>query len=521
MPNHLVIRIENSVSTIIGWVPENILEAIDERLSYKRKGIEYSRKVVDGTWDGRSHCFSKYYKTFPSGLIGMVTRILDEFNVPWKYEDMRKVPTSNMKSKVVLPPPIELFDFQRETADLCEDVGRGICSLPTGSGKTMTFSVIIGELGVSPTIVYVPSLLLLDQTKRAIEKIVKNSDGSPVEVGMIGNGVCDIKEINVMTVQTAITVYDKIYDRSKGCVRNLTREEKDARRKRKRKNLENPDADEDMEFVNPNRAVIRNLIESAVLVIADECHRASSAMYQEVMNNSKSAFYRFAFSATVYREDNTEILIQAAFGRKLVDISCSELIRRGILVKPYIFSVNLPPEPIVAFETYQQAKRKRIVESEQRNILIANLANRLKSEGPTLLLVTEKRHGKILESLLPDSKFIHAGDQKKVKDQALSDMLSGKLPILIATPIADEGLDLVQLKVLFLCDAGQSETKLYQRVGRSLRTCPNKEYSLIVDFRDTDENLSDHVIERQNLFLREEEFALIEVSPGRWKHRTE
>jgi len=516
MANNLIIKIENATSTIIGRVPDEVLDAIDERLSYKRKGVEYSPKVVEGEWDGRNHCFSKWYKTFPTGLCSLVAEVLSQHHIPWEYEDLRKRPHRNMDWKVILPHPISLFDFQRETADICEDVGRGICSLPTGSGKTMTFSVIIGELRVTPVIVYVPSLLLLDQTKAALERVIRNPGGSPVEVGVIGNGICDIRDINVMTVQTAITVYDKKYDRNKGCVRNLTRDEKVKRNKNKRRNLEDPDADEDLDFVRPNRPAIKKLIEGAQLVVADEAHRVSSAMYQEVLNNSKSAYYRFAFSATAYREDGTEILIQASFGRKLMDITCSELIRKGILVRPYIFSINVPPEP-GTFESYQQAKKKCIVESHQRNLLIASLAEGLKTEGPMLLLVTEKRHGRVLEKLISDSKFIHAGDSKSVKEQAISDMLSGKLPALIATPIADEGLDLVQLKTLFLCDAGRSVTRLYQRIGRSLRICPNKEYSIVIDFRDTNDNLSDHVVDRKRVLMNEEEFVLIEVSAGRWK----
>ena len=518
MSKQLIIKIKNETSSIFGWISRDVLDEIDDRLSFKRKGIEYSQKVIDGTWDGRSHCFSTYYKTFPTGLCKMVCETLDRNHIPWEIEDLRNEPSPTENWKVELPPPIALYDFQRETVDLCKDVGRGICSLPTGSGKTMTFSVLIGELNVSPVIVYVPSLLLLDQTKAVLEKIIRKPDGSPMKVGMIGNGVCDIREINVMTIQTAITVYDKVYDRNKGCVRDLTREEKAKRKQRKRRSPEDPDRDEDLNFINPNRPKIKELIEGAQVVIADECHRASSAMYQEVMGNSKSAYYRFAFSATAFREDNTEILIQASFGRKLIDISCSELIRRGVLVRPYIFSVSVPPESRSKFESYQQAKKRCIVESVQRNGLIADLASRLKDEGPTLLLVTEKRHGRALEQLIPNSKFIHAGDPKKVKDETISDMLSGKLPVMIATPIADEGLDLVQLKVLFLCDAGQSATKLYQRVGRSLRSCPGKDYSIIIDFKDTDENLSDHVSDRRHLFLNEEEFVLIDVSQNKWDH---
>ena len=73
----------------------------------------------------------------------------------------------------------------------------------TGGGKTGISSGIIAGIGVTPAIFYVPSIDLLEQAKREIERFVRYN-GMTFEVGMIGGGEKSIKDINVMTIQTAV-----------------------------------------------------------------------------------------------------------------------------------------------------------------------------------------------------------------------------------------------------------------------------------------------------------------------------
>ena len=172
------------------------------------------------------------------------------------------------------------------------------------------------------------------------------------------------------------------------------------------------------------------------------------------------------------------MLIQAIFGRKLLDLSCSDLIRRPDVkvVRPYIFMVEVPSSQTENYQTYAQIRKNYIVENETRNNLIADVASVVKKFGPTLLLVGIIEHGKILEKLIPDSVFICAKMTKKKKQQALDDLMSGKLNVLIASPIIDEGLNLPDLRVLILCDGGKAATKFYQRIGRVVREISDKSY---------------------------------------------
>jgi hypothetical protein len=80
--------------------------------------------------------------------------------------------------------------------------------MATGAGKTFCAASIIAELGVVPAIFFVTSKDLLKQAYDEFTKKIR-LDGSPITVGRVGGGYTDIRDITVMTVQTAIKVCPK------------------------------------------------------------------------------------------------------------------------------------------------------------------------------------------------------------------------------------------------------------------------------------------------------------------------
>jgi superfamily II DNA or RNA helicase len=236
-----------------------------------------------------------------------------------------------------------------------------------------------------------------------------------------------------------------------------------------------------------------------------------------ILKQSIDAYYRFAFSGTPYREDGTEMLIQASFGKVLMHASSSELIRRGRLVRPYILMIDAPWGRGEACGSWLESHKRFVVGNAERNRMIAAITDEVRGIGPTMLLVKEISHGEALHKLIPGSVFIKGGDTKRTKDGAIADLMDGTLPILIATPIGDEGLNLRSLAVLILADAGQSSIKLTQRVGRSLRIFPGKSCSLVIDFRDGETTLAKHATRRRSLYLAEEEFVVADVSSKGWR----
>lgn len=517
----VTIKIENVKSKIFGFLSDDVLNQISDKLSFKKKNIEYSPKFIEGKWDGYTRLFNKYYKTFQTGLLSLVYTVLKENNYKIKLDDQRAEPYKNRNWNLILPKNMSLYDFQKEAIDIAKKYSRGTFSIATGAGKTLTFTAIIGELSIAPVIIYVPTLLLLYQIKEEIERFLVDKNGKPVEVGVVGNGECNIKDITVMTILTAITAFDMEYNRNKEKITYLTPEQIQNKNqkllKKKKINKEDPDLSEDLSFVVTRKEILQDLIKNTKVIITDESHRCSSVIYQEVLKQSPLAYYRFALSGTNFREDNTEMLIQAIFGKELLKVSCSELIRRPDvkIVKPYIFMMNVPDNDNADYSSYAKVRQNCIVMSENRNQIISNVASYMQQFGPTLLLVEIIDHGKILENMIPGSLFVSGKTSKKIKQQALEDLMSGELKILIASRIIDEGINLPGLKVLILCDSGKAATKLYQRIGRVVREVPGKEYGLVVDFRDKNTILSSHADIRENLYLTEDEWVLTKVSSNK------
>jgi superfamily II DNA or RNA helicase len=77
--------------------------------------------------------------------------------------------------------------------------------------------------------------------------------------------------------------------------------------------------------------------------------------------------------------------------------------------------------------------------------------------------------------------------------------------VYIATPIFDEGVDVPGIDVLILAGGGKSNIKLLQRLGRGMRTDPDKVQLLVLDFiDDTNRYLFKHSEERLNVYERED-----------------
>jgi superfamily II DNA or RNA helicase len=88
-------------------------------------------------------------------------------------------------------------------------------------------------------------------------------------------------------------------------------------------------------------------------------------------------------------------------------------------------------------------------------------------------------------SLLSGAVCIHSKVPKKVRSNVMDAFRKGDIQILIATSLADEGLDLPNVHTLVMVSGGRSAQKTIQRASRALRRAPGKDHAIIHDFRDT------------------------------------
>lgn len=111
-----------------------------------------------------------------------------------------------------------------------------------------------------------------------------------------------------------------------------------------------------------------------------------------------------------------------------------------------------------------------------------------------LVLIHTIEHGEILQPRIPDSTLCFSKMGAKKRREAIAAFKAGDLHCLIATSLADEGLDVPIASVLILAGAGRSKSRVEQRTGRVLRAAPGKTHGIIYDFYDTQHRL----LERQS-----------------------
>ena len=251
--------------------------------------------------------------------------------------------------------------------------------------------------------------------------------------------------------------------------------------------------------------------------VVHNCQHVSSDTIQSVLNNSHGARYRIGGSASPWRDDGLDILIEACFGKRLCKIDASFLIRRNPprLIQPKIV-FNHFRWFLGHVANYQELYTRFIVENDDRNEWIAKRALYHVGEGrPTIILVKWARHASILKELIPGSEVLTStGDDATTSKQrklVLDRMRERKLMCIIGTTLLDEGIDIPSAGAGIFAGAGKSSTRALQRVGRFIRVDPNdpdKKCAYIEEFYDHCRWLNHHAQARRRIYETEPEFQI-------------
>lgn len=467
--------------------------------SYQVAGYEHMRrnwsdhqKKKYRNWDGMIRLFHKGHRTFPIGLLPIVRKILDNHEVQHvvTHADTNLVKVSFGGLSKDFPTRDYQFDVVK--AALQQQVG--VLRVATGGGKTVIAGHIIEAIG-QPAVFLVHTKDLLYQAVDMFGEMF-----SPDKVGIIGDGKIDIKEITVATIQTMSRVYGV----------NYIHDDFDDSEKWE------DDATGSM-AVGSKGKWIRDAMAHVGVVFMDECHRVAAPTAMEVMRNLSNPRFRFGLSASPWRDDGADLAIQACLGPVAYSITASDLIDLGFLVPPIIRIIDIPPRSFPRRVPYATIYKEYIVENEDRNACIVYSASSMVRRGkPCLVLVQHIRHGEHLQRLISDAlgtwvPFISGRDSALARKEALDDIRDGKSGILIASVIADEGLDLKPLSGLILAGGGKSSVKALQRIGRTLRPFKGKNNAEIVDFNDQAKYLIHHSAARMALYETEPRWKIIDA----------
>lgn len=496
----LNLKIANIFTAIEGELPANRVRELEQKLSFRPQGFMFSPafnrwiknsegRPIRRAWDGWKRQFwsSKRNGTyFSTGLLSMVIEYLNKENIPFVISDLREKPDSNFE--VEHSGVIQYRDYQERCIHTACNKSRGIIQAATGSGKTVISAGIIEQLKVAPFMFFVTSIDLLEQAKESFEEFLRFKDSS-LKVGQIGGGVIDIQDVNVCTIQTVVRALDKKWD--------------------KKYKFDTEDTD-DKTPIEQYKDDIKDVIRESKGSICDEVQHWRADTCQLVARELKSAYYTYGMSATPYREEGDDMMIQACFGKKIEVITATELIEHPeqYLVRPYIKMVHIKGQRS-KFKQYQSIYKDRVVENKYYNGCIANIANAyIDNDRLVLVLVQQIDHGKELAHMIKGAEFLSGKSSKKKRSQGLKNLRNHYIRCIVSTTIFDEGIDVRPLDTAILAGQGKSSVRAMQRVGRICRPYTysdgrKKERGTVIDPVIHEKYIFDHSREREKMYHTE------------------
>lgn len=462
--------------------PENF-EKFKSLLSFKVAGVEYTKAYKEGNWDGVTYMVNAK-KEFPIGLLDRAKFYFKNNNIEYELIDRRPpikfanpLDLTQRLIQAEMPPR----DYQIRAANIVEKSNFGIIRAATGAGKTLIAALIAAKLN-KPTIIYVIGLDLLKQFHEFFSQVFDE------EIGYIGNGICNIQRINIASVWTVGKALDIQLD-----------------------DLTFDDEIDEEKFQESNKYKIISLLKDTKVHLLDECHVATATTIRSIHKVIDPEYF-YGLSGTPFREDNSDLLVEGILGPKLIDISASELIDKGVLAQPIIKFIEVPKEKISG--PYQTIYKNYIIENHVRNNLILENTVKLIEKGYKILILFKNiKHGKILSDIfkMNNIKFriLSGNDSLEKRDEVKQAIYDGSIDVILASTIFDIGVDIKCLSALILAGGGKSYVKALQRIGRVIRSYPGKKFAAIVDFYDDIKYLKSHSVNRCKIYMTENGFKVI------------
>ncbi len=470
----------------------DLVRNLDDLLSFKVLGAEfmpsyrgYVRNNKFERWDGIQRILTNRL-SFPLGLLHKVREFYNNKAKPLEIIDKR-APKSNINSIDILNKLRSInkypYPYQLDTIDIVKNNDSGIIRIATGGGKTICIALMLAYFGKT-SIVYVIGTDLLYQMHELLENVFDT------KIGIIGDGHCDIHDINVASVWTVGQALGM-----KGSNILL---------------LDGSDKEKKLDAHKYKH--ILDLMKRAKVHIFDECHLAACETIQTIYKNINPENI-YGLSASPVRDDGKEMLIEAVFGNIIVNISASQLIKDGFLVRPTIRFVNGPQYKGNKSDPYQTIYSDYVINNRERNDLVVKGTKKLVELGYQVLVsYVRLNHGVMLYNEISQNLpciLLSGHDSAKVRGDAKEKLEKKEINCILASSIFDIGVDLPSLSGLVVGGAGKSSVRSLQRIGRIVRRYPSKSRSAVIDFLDKAPYLKKHSVTRKNIYSMEEEFNII------------
>ena len=273
------------------------------------------------------------------------------------------------------------------------------------------------------------------------------------------------------------------------------------------------------EYLEVDRRVIVATVQSikklakavarADVLIVDEVHGFSSPLSKKQLADFVNTSYRWGFSATPLKvgDDVHNYRLKGLFGPIACDITTQELTASDVLSTASVRFVTISQPAKITSVDWEGAEKKGIFENAHMHRVVAHIVNTQIETGRVMILVHRLDHGDALQAEIPGSIWISGSASKASRQEAFARLKSSKpseKTVVIASSIGNTGIDVLPHYLINCAGGGVTEALTIQKIGRGLRTGPDKKFLHYIDFmHETNPYLRKHSELRLKTLLRE------------------
>lgn len=229
------------------------------------------------------------------------------------------------------------------------------------------------------------------------------------------------------------------------------------------------------------------------LAMVDETHHVSEEGQFDTLLTELADALQFGVTATPWRADQYDI--EQRFGSASYKLGIEEGMRRGYLaaVDYRLFVDNIDWDVVrEASENRYSLKELNsklfLVQRDDAVIDALSDAWRNTADPRGIIFCQTIPHCEHMQALVRrrpewrNASAIHANMPKRERQQRLLDFRSGRIPLLIAVDILNEGVDVPDVNILAFARVTHSRRIFVQQLGRGLRLRAGKDKVLALDF---------------------------------------
>ena len=238
------------------------------------------------------------------------------------------------------------------------------------------------------------------------------------------------------------------------------------------------------------------IVDGAVVA---NCHMAKADALKTLLTGVFSKVpIRWGLTGTIPKALYEAQALYVSLGNVIGKLSASELQDKGVLAQCHVNIVQLQDN--VEFTNYH-TELKHLLENQNRINTIAQLVDKIKQTGNTLILIDRVMAGKDLVTKIPNSVFVSGETKLTERKEEYDEIATSDNKVIVATyGVASVGINIPRIFNLVLLEPGKSFVRVIQSIGRGIRKAEDKDFVQIWDITSNCKFAKRHLTQRKSYY---------------------